>query len=119
MQENSKNNKLPINIYFKNPIQTTAFTITLKNKEKTDIRIYKLIFNVSPKAIKGNMEMKCPAGEELKQEIPIINNSDKDWNIKIQLVGDQSKNVYLFNCPKDISVKKKTQNSFNISFKPS
>jgi hypothetical protein len=30
------------------------------------VRIYKLIFNVSPKAIKGNMEMRCPAGEELK-----------------------------------------------------
>lgn len=81
--ENS--NKLPINLLFKSPIQTTAFTITLKNRDKTDIRIYKLVFNVSPKAIKGSMEMKCPAGEELKQEIPIVNNSDKDWLIRINL----------------------------------
>ena len=64
------------------------------------------------------MEMKCPAGEELKQEIPIVNNSDKDWTIKINLNGDQNKNINLFSCVKELIVKKKSQNSFSITFKP-
>lgn len=64
------------------------------------------------------MEMRCPAGEELKQEIPIVNNSDKDWTIKISLLGDQNKNINLFSCVKELIVKKKSQNSFNLSFKP-
>jgi hypothetical protein len=95
-------NKLPINLLFKSPIQTTTFTITLKNRDKTDIRIYKLVFNVSPKAIKGSMEMKCPAGEELKQEIPIVNNSEKDWLIRINLQSDNKLSQGLFSCPKEL-----------------
>lgn len=64
------------------------------------------------------MEMKCPAGEELKQEIPIVNNSEKDWVIRISLQGDPKTNVALFSCPKELAVKKKSQACFNLTFRP-
>jgi len=56
----------------------------LINENKTDIRVYKIVVSVFPRAIRATLEMKCPVGEEIKQDIPIINGSDsKDWLMKI------------------------------------
>ena len=57
--------------------------IILKNKYLTDIRIYKINLTVIPKPIKAILEMSVPLGDEIKQDIPIINTADKDVLIKI------------------------------------
>ena len=45
---------------------------------------------VIPRPIKATLEMRVPFGDEIKQEIPVINTSDKDVFIKITLEGDSS-----------------------------
>ena len=63
--------------------------MVLMNHNKTDIRVMKVPVTVYPKVMKASLEMKVPVGDVVKQEIPIINNSDtKDWVIKVQWVTD-------------------------------
>ena len=58
-------------------------TIILKNKSKTDIRLYSFCFPVMPKPIKAFLEIRVSAGEEKRQPIPIVNNSDTNWPIRV------------------------------------
>lgn len=44
-------NKLPVAILFKHPDLEFECQVMLKNKDKTDIRIYRLAFKVFPKVI--------------------------------------------------------------------
>ena len=54
------------------------------NKDKSDVRVFKINVSVLPKVMKAVMEMRVAVGDEIKQEIPLVNNSDnKDWPIKI------------------------------------
>ena len=41
-------NKLPVSILFKQPVRDYTFTIVLKNKSLTDVRIFKVLLNVIP-----------------------------------------------------------------------
>lgn len=59
------------------------FNITLKNSLKTDIRRYRCEMTVFPKPIKATLEFRVPARHSTSQDIPIINNSERDWNIKV------------------------------------
>lgn len=43
-----------------------------------------------PQPIKAMIEMRAPMGDEVRQEIPIINNFDKDASVKVLLEGDSS-----------------------------
>ena len=43
-----------------------------------------------PRPIKAILEMRVPFGDEIRQEIPIINTCDKDVNIRVQIEGDAS-----------------------------
>jgi hypothetical protein len=81
-------NKLPITFNFKQPVKEMVAILTLRNLEKTDVRRYKIIVNALPKPTKAVIEMSCPAKETLTQDLPIINPSDKDWQIKINLLND-------------------------------
>lgn len=62
--------------------------LTMKNADKTDVRRYKILVNALPKPTKAILEMVCPARESLTQDLPIINPSDKDWSIKVNLSND-------------------------------
>lgn len=111
-------NILPITFNFKAPYKDFAFSITLKNAARTDIRIYKFVVTVHPKIIKATLEMKVPMGEELKQEIPLINNTDKNWGLKISWPTAHDTNGQYFSGPKDFIVKAKTTGYYIITFRP-
>lgn len=66
--------------------------MTLKNSDKTDVRKYKILVNALPKPIKAQIEMNCSARENVIQEIPIVNPSDRDWSIKVTLATDMNSN---------------------------
>ena len=38
------------------------------------------------KPVKATIEMRVACGEELKQDIPFVNNTDKDWQIKANFI---------------------------------
>ncbi|KAM3143753.1 Encoded by [Paramecium bursaria] len=89
-------NKLPITFMFKNPIREMPVTITLKSQDKTDVRRIKLLITSLPKPTKASLEVKCPAREVVVQDIPLVNNSDRDWTIKFVLTQDGAPNNQLF-----------------------
>eukprot|EP00825_Cyclidium_porcatum_P017017 TRINITY_DN1987_c0_g1_i2.p1 TRINITY_DN1987_c0_g1~~TRINITY_DN1987_c0_g1_i2.p1 ORF type:complete len:400 (-),score=64.28 TRINITY_DN1987_c0_g1_i2:21-1220(-) len=115
-------NKFPINLCFKNPAKDSKMLLILKNSLKTDIRIYKLEITVHPKPVKATLEFRVPARKHTTQDIPIINNTDKDWTIKVLLQGDPNKNGNLFTCnptmQKEFIVKRKSPGYFPITFTP-
>ena len=112
-------NKLALDFTFKQPTTNYTCNLLMRNEDKSDIRIYKIIVTAAPKPIRGILEMKCPAGEELKQQIPIVNNTDRDWNIKATLTYDASKNgPGIFTGNKDLMVKKKSTINYVLGFQP-
>jgi len=80
---------------FKNPVRDYKLSLTLTNKDKTDIRRYRIEVTANPKPVKATLEFKVPVRNSTTQDIPIINNTDKEWNIKVTLTGD-GKNGHMF-----------------------
>lgn len=111
-------NNLTFSFNFKAPYKDYAYTITLKNNAKTDIRIIKCVVTVHPKIVKASLELKVPINEELKQEIPIINNTDKQWSMKVALQTPHETNGQYFSGPKDFIIKGKTTNYYIVTFRP-
>lgn len=66
--------------------------------------------------------MNVPARGQVTQNLPIVNNTDRDWNIKIQWLPDNSKFGSYFVIPSQFSanfpVKKQSIGNFPITFKP-
>ena len=91
-------NKFPINLAFKNPFNG-KLSLTFRNAAKTEIRKYQLQITAHPKPVKAVLEFRVPARNQTTQDIPIINNTDRDWPIKVILQGDNSKNGNMFTCP--------------------
>ena len=80
---------MSLQLHFKTAFKDATYFMVLMNHNKTDIRVMKVPVTVYPKVMKASLEMKVPVGDVVKQEIPIINNSDtKDWVIKVQWVTD-------------------------------
>lgn len=75
---------MTLQINFKSAFKDATYFLVLINNKKTDIRVFKIPITVYPKISKATLEMRVPVGEEVKQDIPIVNNSEnKDWTIKI------------------------------------
>ena len=88
-------NKFPMNLSFKNPFNG-KLTLCLRNQQKTDIRKYCINIMAHPKPVKATLEFRVPAKNITTQDIPIINNTDKDWAIKVSLTGEHKKNFFMF-----------------------
>ena len=92
------------------------------NKSKTDVRRFKVIFTIQPKPLKAILEMNVPARGEVTQNLPIVNNTERDWNIKVQWQPEPSKNGNYFIIPSQFNsafpVKRNSIGNFPITFKP-
>lgn len=114
--------KFPIAMLFKSAVKDFKFSLTFKNENGTDIRRYRLEINVHPKPVRASLEFRVPARMVTLQDIPIVNNSEKDWPIKVNFVKEKLPNSHLFSLgsliQKEIIVKKKTQSFIPLSFKP-
>ena len=118
---------------FKNPMINYEAEVVLKSFDRTDVRRYKLRVTSYPRPVKALIEMIGPARELIMQEIPIINNTDRDWHIKISLQGSEDRfsgYFYVQNPPaergvapsgkdiRDFLIKKKTTGNIPILFFP-
>jgi len=96
--------------------------VLVYNKTKNDVRRYRITFTIQPKPLKAILEMNVPARREITQNLPIVNNTDRDWNIKIIWQPDMSKNGHYFIIPSQYTnaflVKKQSIGNFPITFKP-
>lgn len=70
-------NKLLLSFSPKSPGEYPCL-VTLTSTRKTDIRIIEVIVTVKPKKNVVTLELTAPARGEVKQDIPIVNNSDRD-----------------------------------------
>ena len=115
-------NKVPFTIVCENPVYEFSTFILISNKSKTDVRRYKTIFTVQPKALKAVLEMSVPARNEVIQNLPIVNNTERDWNIKVTWQPDPAKNGNYFSIPSQYSssfpVKRNSIGNFPLVFKP-
>ena len=78
-------------------------------EDNRDIRVFKLFGTIKPKKITANIEFSCPYGQTIEQRIPIVNNSDKDWFIKAELIDVKTIN--------DINLKSFDKKTSSISNK--
>lgn len=107
-------NKFLLNFSPKTPGEYPC-ELTLTSLKKTDIRIFKFCLFVKPKANVIDLEMTACARTETKQEIPIVNKSDKDWSVKVNLDKDTKEFSV---STKEILVRKGETGGCTISFKP-
>jgi hypothetical protein len=68
--------------------------------------------------IKAQLEFVVPARGSVNQEIPIVNNSERDWIVKANMSTEKDKNGGFNINVKELHVKRKTTNNFILSFKP-
>jgi hypothetical protein len=66
-----------------NPAKPATYPcfVILKSLDRTDIRLYEFKVNAIPQKIKAQLEFKVPARGSVTQEIPIVNNSQKEWTV--------------------------------------
>jgi hypothetical protein len=108
----SGNNRLPLDLLFKTAL-TQSVQLVLRSMDGSDVRVYKIAINAIPKPVKGNIQMRCPWGEELKQDLPLVNNSEKDWFIRATLGISNS-----FHGPREVTIRKKMGGNYPITFRP-
>ena len=63
--------------------------VIISNPEKTDIRIYELLIRTHPPPVFGQLTFNVPARQLVTQDIPINNESEGEWTIKVDLQYDK------------------------------
>ena len=80
------------------------------------------MFTIQPKVLKALIEMNVHARSELTQNLPIVNNTERDWNIKVVWHPETAKNGAYFQINSQFNtsfpVKKNTTGNFPITFRP-
>jgi hypothetical protein len=109
-------NALELTVNPAKPATYPCFVI-LKSLDRTDIRLYEFKVNAIPQKIKAQLEFKVPARGQVTQEIPIVNNSQKEWTVTATLEQQKGGNFSL--ARGQITVKKGTTENFMLTFKPS
>lgn len=87
-KSDSNQNRLNFSMNFKTAVKDYLSHFILMNETKTDVRRIRIQCTSLPKPIKATLEFVAPAREVLVQDIPIVNNTDRDFNLKVTLTGD-------------------------------
>lgn len=90
--------------------------MVFRGENPLDIKIYEVELSVIPKPTSSKMSFKCPARQSLQQNLPIVNNSDKDFAMKATFT--EGENGKAFSGPKDLLVKRKSQADYPLMFRP-
>lgn len=110
--------KMNIGLAFRQPVPEYRARIILRSMDHTDIRVYEFSLTIVPRPVKATLEFWVPAGEKQVQPIPIINNSDKDWNIRIEWKRLEN-GEYFYGPRGDIFlVKHHDRNDYALTFAP-
>lgn len=82
--------------HFRAAVKDYICLVTLMNENKTDVRRLRLTVTSLPKPVKATIFMKVPARETVVQEIPILNQTDRDFMIRVSLTGEDDHNAHFF-----------------------
>jgi len=83
-QDSSSSNVLEIVCNPTKPANYSCLVI-LKSLDRTDIRLYEYKLYVTPQKIRAQLEFRVPARSKVSQDIPIVNNSTKTWEVSAVL----------------------------------
>ena len=103
-------NSLPI--VFK-PSKAGEYPVTLVLTSKFDVRVYKINANALAATKEVNLEFSTVCGKTVKQDIPLSNPTNDQWNFKVTLTGDKS-----FTAPQRLSLKPTSNGSIQVQFSP-
>ena len=93
--------------------------IILRNTENNnDIRVYKISIKSKPPKIINNISFECPLYEEISQEIPFVNKSDKDIVLVTEFANNLNNGRSPFSIEKELKISKKSTIYFKIKFNP-
>lgn len=118
-KEIASDNKLTVELAFRSPVPEYRTRLIFRNAAKTDIRIYEITIQIIPKPIQATLEFRVPARQKQVQPIPIVNRTEKDWQIKIEFSRPVDKHGDYFNGPRDtLVVKKGKTEEYRLTFEP-
>lgn len=86
--------------------------IVYARDNRNDIRIIDVVADIIMPESQMAVTFKCNARQKIIQEIPITNESDKNWKLTAVISGKG------FSCPKGIEVNSKDSGMFPITFNP-
>ncbi|KAJ3372164.1 Cilia- and flagella-associated protein 47 [Kappamyces sp. JEL0680] len=104
--------ELPVNFHPKSSGKYIC-RIVLSCVDYPDYRIYAINGLARSEGCKAELEFRAHAKETITQEIPIVNQTEEDWNIRAMLQGEH------FWTPFMITAKAGSVTNFPIDFRPS
>ena len=107
--KNSSGQNLNINFHPKGPGQYTCCVMLVSN---WDIRIFMIEARSRSPGMKAELEFSCPARQQITQDIPITNASEKEWVISAALTGD------FFQGPREVRVPPGRTRNYTLNFNP-
>lgn len=88
--------------------------LTMTNRLRSDIRVFDLLVTVFPRKTHIIFEMITQSRVPISQEIPIVNSSDKDWNVKVHLSQTEDQ----FTVTRDFQVRRRNTGICIVTFTP-
>lgn len=112
-------NKMNIGLAFRQPVPEYKARIILRSLDRSDIRVYEFSLTVMPRPIKATLEFWVPAGEKQVQPIPIVNNSEKDWHIRVEWKRFENGEYFYGTKGDNFYVKHNDRGDYLLTFAPS
>lgn len=94
------------------PKAAGLYTSKLILVDGSDCRYYTIDAVVNDKNTKAIIEFCSPAGQKIKQTIPLMNNTDEEWNLDVDLKAEY------FKGPKKVHLDANSQSEFELLFSP-
>ena len=101
-------NVLPLTL---DPRGPGIYPVRVVLSSEQDIRVVDAEFTVAKLAQQAELEFECPARQQIVQEVPMVNSSDKPLNVKAVCTGDS------FSGPREITVPSNSTASYKLAFK--
>ena len=86
--EKSEDTKLQIDFMAK-VVKKYETKVMITNPTKTDVRIFDIVVKTHPPPVMGQLTFNVPARHQVVQDIPINNESESEWPIKVDLQFDR------------------------------
>mmetsp|Transcript_4456 Transcript_4456/g.14438 ORF Transcript_4456/g.14438 Transcript_4456/m.14438 type:complete len:1214 (+) Transcript_4456:374-4015(+) len=78
----------------------------------TDVRVVDMEFTASSASHAASLSFECSARQSIRQEIPMVNTSDKTLTISAQISGQH------FSGPRDVTVPPESTVNYSLVFRP-
>jgi len=115
--EKGEDTKLQID-FFAKIVKRYEVKVMITNQPKTDVRIYDISIKTHPPPVYGQLTFNVPARHQVIQDIPINNESDKEWNIKVELQYDKTQPAKFDVGRLDFTAPKKQITNIPLKFAP-